>query len=107
MHLSDWRLSCRVGTAHQCIGDCRLENSRVSKSHDRLKRKLGDFAVPCMVTERWLQFSTEGSARLVEGEYITLSVMTCGADDQPKKLCGLIVTREDLLAALELIEKPG
>jgi len=60
-----------------------------------------------MVTERWLQFSTEGWARLHEGEYITLWVMTRGADDQPKKLCKLIVTREDLLAALELIEKPG
>lgn len=79
----------------------------MSKSHDRLKRKLGDFAVPCMITERWLQFSTQGSQRLHEGEYIMLWVMTRGADDQPKKLCELIVTREDLLAALELIEKPG
>lgn len=73
--------------------------------HKRVKKKLGDFAVPCMVSERWIQFSTQGSAKLSEGEYITLWVMTRGADDQPRKLCELIVTREDLQGALDLIEK--
>ena len=73
--------------------------------HKRIKRKLGDFAVPCMVTERWIQVSTGGSSKQPEGEYITLWVMTRGADDQPRKLCELIVTREDLQGALDLIEK--
>ena len=73
--------------------------------HKQLKKTLGDFAVPCMVSERWIQFSSEGSAKLSEGEYLTLWVMTRGADDQPKKLCELIVTREDLQGALGLIEK--
>ncbi|MFH0982939.1 MAG: hypothetical protein V2A79_15565 [Planctomycetota bacterium] len=73
--------------------------------HNRLKKKLGDFAVPCMVSERWIQFSAKGSARLSEGEYVTLWIMARGADDQPKKLCELIVTRKDLQNALDLIEK--
>lgn len=73
--------------------------------HKRLKQELGDFAVPCMVSERWLQFSTEGSARFKQGEYIQLWVMTPRTDEKPRKLCELIVTRGDLLAAMELIEK--
>ncbi len=73
--------------------------------HKRLKRHLGDFAVPCMVSDRWIQFSTDGSALLPEGEYITLWVMTRGADGRPKKLCELIVTRQDLQGALDLIER--
>ncbi len=73
--------------------------------HKRVKKKLGDLAVPCMVSERWIQFSTQGSAKCSEGEYFTLWVMTRGADDQPRKLCELIVTREDLQGALDVIEK--
>jgi hypothetical protein len=73
--------------------------------HERMKKKLGDFAVPCMVSGRWIQFSTEGSAKFPDGEYIILNVMTRGANDRPKKLCELIVTREDLQDALDLIEK--
>jgi hypothetical protein len=58
-----------------------------------------------MVSGRWLQFSTGGSAKLTEGEYITMWVMTENSDDKDKKLCELIVTREDLQSALDLIEK--
>ena len=76
-------------------------------SYTRLKRKLGDFAVPCLVTERWLEFAQVGSARLPEGEALTVSVMTRGSDDNPRKLCELIVTRETLLDVLNLIEKPA
>lgn len=72
---------------------------------DRFRVKHGDFTVPCMVSNRWLQFSTDGSARFVEGEYIQMWVMTLDSEEQPKKLCELIVTREDLLDVLDLIEK--
>ena len=58
-----------------------------------------------MVSNRWLQFSTSGSARFKEGEYIQLWVMILNSREQPKKLCELIVTREDLLGVLDLIEK--
>jgi hypothetical protein len=75
--------------------------------HTRLKRKLGNFAVPCVVSERWLEFSQGGSVCLPEGEALIVSVMTRGTDDKPKKLCEVIVTRESLLEVLNLIEKPA
>jgi hypothetical protein len=74
---------------------------------ERWRAKHGDFAVPCVVSGRWLEFSQRGSARMMEGEAITVAVMTEGADEQPRKLCELIVTREDLMRVLDLIEKPG
>lgn len=58
-----------------------------------------------MVSSRWIQFSAEGSTKLSEGEAISLWVMTEGVDGEPRKLCELIVTREDLMSAIELIEK--
>lgn len=73
--------------------------------HNRWKGEHGDFAVPCMVSNRWLEFSRQGTKRFHDGEYIQLTVMTSDAQEKPKKLCGLIVTREDLLSVLDLIEK--
>ncbi len=73
----------------------------------RSRDQHGDFAVPCIVSGRWLEFSQCGSARLREGEAISLAVMTEGADGKPRKLCELILTREDFLRVLDLIEKPG
>ncbi len=79
----------------------------VTKWQERWKAKHGDFAVPCVVSGRWLEFSQCGSARIREGEAITLTVMTEGADEQPHKLCELIITREDIVRVLDIIEKPG
>jgi hypothetical protein len=72
----------------------------------RWREKHTDFAVPCIVSDRWLEFSQDGSGRTFEGEAIVLSVMTNGSDEKPRKLCELIVTREELLRVLSLIEKP-
>ncbi|NOT01153.1 MAG: hypothetical protein HOP29_11050 [Phycisphaerales bacterium] len=73
----------------------------------RWREKRGDFAVPCVVSCRWLEFSQGGSTHISEGEAITISVMTDGADEQPRKLCELIVTREEIARVLSLIEKPS
>ena len=72
----------------------------------RWKQKHGEFAVPCIVSGRWLQFSQRGSRRMGEGEVLTIDVMTEGSNDKPRKLCDLMITREDLLGVLALIEKP-
>lgn len=74
---------------------------------ERWQQRHGDFAVPCLVSGRWMEFSQEGSTRLPEGEALVVSVMTEGTSEQAKKLCELIVTREDILKVLALIERPG
>ncbi len=76
-------------------------------SRKRWRLKHGDFAVPCIVSGRWLEFSQDGSGWSPEGEAITLSVMTDGSDDQPRKLCELIVARDELVRVLALIERPA
>jgi hypothetical protein len=73
--------------------------------HERVKKELGDFAVPCLVSQRWLEFSRDGSAQLSEGEGMIVHVMTRGADGKPRRICELAITREDLLAVLSLIER--
>jgi hypothetical protein len=75
--------------------------------HDRWRRQHGDFAVPCVVSGRWLEFSQRGTTRIDVGEVLTVSVMTDGSGDRPRKLCELMVTREDLINVLGLIEKPS
>ena len=71
----------------------------------RWQQHHGDFAVPCVVSGRWLQFARGGSAQIGHGEAITPFVVTDGNGDQPRKLCELIVTREELLRVLSLIER--
>ncbi len=70
----------------------------------RWRQQHGDFAVPCVVSGRWMEFSQRGSAHIGDGEAITLSIMTDGAGEHPRKLCELIVTREEMLRVLSLIE---
>lgn len=38
--------------------------------------------VPCQISSRWLQFGEESSL-LQGGEFISVDVMTLGADEQP------------------------
>ncbi len=73
----------------------------------RWRRQHGDFAVPCMVSGRWLEFGQGGTTRLGDVEVLALSVMTDGSGDQPRKLCDLMISREDLMRVLALIEKPS
>lgn len=72
----------------------------------RIKNQMGKGYVPCVVSGRWLQFPKKSCGRFHDGEYIEVSVMTTGADDKPKKLCDLIITREDILNALSSVEEP-
>ncbi|QDV50826.1 hypothetical protein [Gimesia fumaroli] len=63
-----------------------------------------DFEVPCVVSRRSLQFSSKGTQRLNLGEVIELDVMTMSEEDVERKICSLYITREKLLAVLDLIE---
>jgi hypothetical protein len=86
-------------------GPCDEENNMIRRWLAKFQENHGDFAVPCMTTNRWVEFSREGSCRGIEGEYILLHVMTLDANEQPRRLCELVIVREDLLAVLDLIEK--
>ena len=71
----------------------------------RRKNSLGPLCVECQVSGRRLQFS-QNSTILQGGEFISIDVMTqsLGDDEPAKKICGLIVTREDLELALKNIK---
>ena len=70
----------------------------------RLKNKLGRYAVPCQVSERWLQFPEQSSNMKQDGEWLCIDVMTRNQNDKARKLCELVVTKEDLLKVLESIK---
>ena len=68
---------------------------------ERHKNILGPLAVECQVSGRYLQFH-EKSAVLDTGEFISVDVMAMPDDGKPaRKICGLVIKREDLLEALK------
>lgn len=70
----------------------------------RRKNFLGPLHVECQVSGRYLKFH-KNSSILRGGEFITLDVMAMPIEDgkASKKICQMIVTREDLLEALNNI----
>lgn len=67
------------------------------------QRKINQFGkgfVPCEVSGRWLQFPE----KVTDDRYIPLEVMTEGSGDSPKKICELIVSKEDIMRAINSIE---
>lgn len=75
----------------------------------RWRNTLGKRAVPCIVSNRWLQFP-EKSDRFEDGEYpdgdyMFVDVMTTTAGQTQKKLCTLCISKDDLLAALTEVDK--
>ena len=55
--------------------------------------------VHCQVSSRRLQFPKYGS-KLSEGTFLIIDVMTTTEDEKSRKLCEIVVTKEDLLAVL-------
>ncbi len=74
--------------------------------YKRLKARYGARMVPCMVSGRYLLFPEQSAGHLGGGEFIPVDVMTMGGDDKPRKLCEMVITREDLLAALTACKAP-
>lgn len=68
-----------------------------------LKNERGKTSVSCQISDRWIRFSEE-STKLEGGEFISLDVMTLGSDEKEKKICELVVTREEILEALSNIK---
>ena len=55
----------------------------------------------CQVSERWLQLPIATDLTRDNIDYMRLDVMTNGSNDKPKKLCELIVNRNELIELLK------
>ena len=65
----------------------------------RVTRRLGARYVPCQVTDRYLVFPELSAGDVGGKEFIPIQVMTL-VSGTPKRICEVILTREDLVAAL-------
>ncbi len=72
----------------------------------RSKNRLGKGAVPCVATGRWLEFPPVSSGHFKEGEFILLKVMTKDKNNRDKIICKLVITRENLLDAINFTGSP-
>ncbi|MGE6488499.1 hypothetical protein [Paenisporosarcina sp. NPDC076898] len=60
----------------------------------------GNGYVPCQVSSRWLQFNT----LITYKDYIMVNVMTETENNSMRKICELVLSKEDLLRAINSIE---
>ncbi|WP_420213380.1 hypothetical protein ACN8ZM_39875 (plasmid) [Burkholderia aenigmatica] len=73
---------------------------RFPGSKERRKRRdLNAGKVVCQVSNRWLQFP-ERAANVAGEAFMIVDVMTLDTNDEPRKLCELVLTKEDLSAML-------
>ena len=68
-----------------------------SKKRKRLKEKQG--RIECEVSGRWIQLP-EASNKFSDIEYLHLDIMTLGTSEMERKLCELILDKEQLLKML-------
>jgi hypothetical protein len=74
--------------------------SKTSWNVERHRRaNLNKGKAPCQVSGRWLQFP-ERAREFTDGTYLAIDVMTCDSDGNPRKLCELVLVKEDLLELL-------
>jgi len=69
----------------------------------RDKKQKGRLAVRCIVSDRWLSFPAKTETKLQQGEPVVVNVMTRSQNDKPKKICELILFREELEDTLRMI----
>jgi hypothetical protein len=60
------------------------------------------YRVPCQVSDRWLQFP-QTAAALSSGDFMTIDVMTLGGDEKERKICELVLTKQDLIRMIEQV----
>ena len=71
----------------------------------RRKNSLGRYAVSCVVSDRFFKFCKVSSPTRGTGDLLIIDVMTGGYHgEEAKKICQLIVAREDLEAALSKVK---
>jgi hypothetical protein len=73
-----------------------------SMQRRRRRIDLNEGLVRCQVSSRWLKFAAQGH-KLPEGTFLIVDVMTSPDNLKPRKLCELVLTREDLMHVLERV----
>jgi hypothetical protein len=78
----------------------------MSKSSPRVGSRTASLTVPCHVSDRWLRFEEREQFEVLDEDLIQVDVMTRDDDDEPYKLCELVVARGDLLRAIAAYGDP-
>ena len=81
----------------------KMDNKIVKfpNKHERLKRiDINSGKLRCEVSERWISFPG-ASWKTNNLDYLALDIMTLGANDKERKLCEIIVDREQLQKMLK------
>jgi hypothetical protein len=78
----------------------------VSGTSPRLGSRKAALTVPCHVSDRWLRFEEREQFEVLDEDLIQVDVMTRDDDDEPYKLCELVVARGDLLRAIAAYGDP-
>lgn len=70
----------------------------------RRRANLNEAKVACQVSKRWLQFPAQAH-EFRDGTFLAVDVMTADSEGKPRKLCELVLVKEDLLELLASV--PG
>jgi len=73
---------------------------------ERKINEKGPGYVPCEVSGRWLQFPEKSGGNFQIGELMEVKVMTKGDSGNERLLCSLIITKEDLVRAINSVKTP-
>ena len=66
------------------------------RSGDRKRLEAKEGKLSCEVSERWIKFPS-ASEKFDDIEYLSLDVMTRGSNDKDRKLCEIIIDKQQLL----------
>ena len=80
------------------------EEDHIMNGSRRWERLLGERAVACLVTSRWLQFPAK-SDFVDNGNYMFVDVMTSGDGEKARKICQICISKEALLSALDHVDQ--
>ena len=69
------------------------------RSGDRKRLEVKEGKLSCEVSERWIKFPS-ASDKFDDIEYLSLDVMTRGSNDKDRKLCEIIIDKQQLLKML-------
>ncbi len=80
-----------------------MDGMKTSWNAERRRRgNLNEGKAVCQVSSRWLQFP-DRAPEFRDGTFLAVDVMTADSDGKPRKLCELVLVKEDLLELLASI----
>ena len=89
------------------VGRVTKENMKEKNGPTRSERmrlaRIMEHKAECQVSSRWLQFP-ETAQTVGGGSFMFVDVMTLTADENEKKICQLVLAKEDLLDILRRID---